>query len=196
MTALLPFKLTMPELEAAELRRAYGAASVILEYGTGGSTVVAAEMPGKILQAVESDPAWDARMRAWLVAHPPRSDVRLHLADIGPTKDRGHPADLASFAKWPGYPQSVWQREDFAQPDTVLIDGRFRLACFLTVLANTMRPVTLLWDDYKGRPKYHRAEVFAKPARMVGRMAIFHLTPQTVALTGKPWVIESFLDPL
>lgn len=196
MTALLPFTLTMPDREAAALRSVYGAARVILEYGTGGSTVVGAEMPGKILQAVESDPAWDARMRQWLAVHPAKADVRLHLADIGPTKDRGHPADPASFAKWPGYPQSVWDRDDFVHPDAVLIDGRFRLACFLTVLANIMRPVTLLWDDYKGRPRYHRAEVFAKPDRMIGRMAMFNLTPQTVSITGKPWVIESFLDPL
>ncbi len=196
MSALAPFKLTMPDLEAAALRQAYGAAQVILEYGSGGSTILAAQMPGKILQVVESDPAWAARMMQWLQAYPAQADVRLHLANIGQTRKRGYPASNASVAKWPGYPQSVWQREDFVQPDTVLIDGRFRLACFLTALANTMRPLTVLWDDYKDRPAYHSAEIFAKPVRIIGRMAVFHLTPQTVALTGKPWVIDAFLDPL
>ena len=49
MTGAAPItrpELTMPEAESALLRETYGRAGVILEYGTGGSTVVASELPG------------------------------------------------------------------------------------------------------------------------------------------------------
>ena len=52
-TATRP-KLTLPEAEASALRAAYAAAEVVLEYGSGGSTVLAAEA-GAEVWAVESD---------------------------------------------------------------------------------------------------------------------------------------------
>lgn len=42
----------MPPAEAEALRMAYEEAEVILEYGSGGSTVVAAELPGKHVTSV------------------------------------------------------------------------------------------------------------------------------------------------
>ena len=47
-------ELTLPEAEAALLRETYDRAGVILEYGSGGSTVLAAEQPGKTVPSVES----------------------------------------------------------------------------------------------------------------------------------------------
>ena len=41
--------ITLPPDEEAAVRRYYAQAQVILEYGSGGSTVIAAELPGKTL---------------------------------------------------------------------------------------------------------------------------------------------------
>ena len=90
-------------------------------------------------------------MQRWFDENPPSGQVVLHHADIGDTKAWGMPVNNRRVARWPGYPMSVWDRDDFQQPDTVLIDGRFRLACFLTVLLRTTRPVLVLWDDYSDR---------------------------------------------
>ena len=49
--------LTLPEAEAALITAAYDKAEVILEYGSGGSTVLAADL-GKKVVAVESDRDW------------------------------------------------------------------------------------------------------------------------------------------
>ena len=63
-------------------------------------------------------------------------------------------------------------------PDLILIDGRFRLGCFLSAVLCTTRPVTILWDDYKGRGGYMAAERWFPVAEMIGRMARFEIGPR------------------
>ena len=195
MDALTAPKLTLPPDEADALRAAYAAARVILEYGSGGSTLVAGENPSVTIFSVESDANWVAMMQRWFEASPAKGKVVLHHADIGETKAWGMPANNRRVARWPGYPNSVWDRPDFLQPDTVLIDGRFRLACFLTVLLRTTRPVKVLWDDYSDRTAYHRAETLCPLVARHGRMAEFLVEPQSLAPKDLPWVIEAFVTP-
>ena len=195
MTARAAPVLTLPAEESAALAQAYAGAGVILEYGSGGSTVMAGALPGKHVVSVESDAAWATGMRAWFAANPPLSPVRLHHADIGPTRDWGYPDDLRSHRKWAAYPVEIWDEPGFVAPDVVLIDGRFRLACFLTVLLRSPHPVTVLWDDYADRPHYHRAETLAAPLAMVGRMARFQITPHPLPPGALRLLADSFLDP-
>lgn len=187
--------LTMPEAEAAELCATYAQAGVILEYGSGGSTVVAAEMPGKTVFSVESDARWLADMARWFKASPPVADLRLHHADIGATGPWGKPISDASFRRWSGYPNSVWDREDFVHPDVVLIDGRFRAACFATVALRITRPVTVLFDDYIDRPGYHEVETLVPLTEMIGRMARFTLSPQPFPAHRLSWLLPLFTRP-
>lgn len=173
--------LTFPDDVADCVRAEYARASVVLEYGSGGSTALAAETPGLTCFSVENDLAWARAMAAWLAAHHPGADVRLHRAWIGPTKKWGRP-------RWPRlpllhplfrrYPASVWARRDFSPPDLILVDGRFRVACFLTALMRVTRPTRLLWDDYAGRPDYHLVERYCAPVAIVGRMAVFEIAPR------------------
>ena len=195
-----PSTLTRPELtlppEAAEmLRAAYQGAGDILEYGSGGSTVLARSMPGKRVVSVESDKAWADGMRQWFAANPPVSDVSIHYANIGDTKEWGHPVDETGFRRWPGYALSVWDSDGFRHPDVVLIDGRFRMACFATVALRITRPVTVLFDDYAGRDFYHGVEDLAKPVAFAGRMARFDLTPRAFPVDRMAWIISLFLKP-
>jgi hypothetical protein len=173
-----PLRLALPVAETALLCGAYAEARVILEYGAGGSTLIAGQVPGAKVFAVDSDPAWIARLSSRFAANPPEASVVLHHADIGPVRDWGHPADRSGRARWPGYASDIWERPDFTAPDVVFIDGRFRLACFLTVLLRSQGMVTVLWDDYAERPAYHAAERFVLPVEVVGRMARFEIGPQ------------------
>lgn len=173
-----PLRLALPVAETALLCGAYAEARVILEYGAGGSTLIAGQVPGARVFAVDSDAAWIARLSSHFAAHPPEAPVVLHHADIGPVRDWGHPADRSGRDRWPGYAAGVWERPDFVAPDVVFIDGRFRLACFLTVLLRSQDIVTVLWDDYTDRPAYHLAERYASPVEVVGRMARFEIGPQ------------------
>jgi len=187
-------ELTMPEAEAAVLRQAYGAAASILEYGSGGSTVLASELPGKTVVSVESDAGWAAMMRGWFAEHPGASPVEVVHADSGPTKDWGHPADHEGWRRFPSYPLRVWERG--IAPDVVLVDGRFRVGCALATAFRSEKPVTLLFDDYAERKAYHRVTEFLGQPRMVGRLAIFEVTPMPVPADRLLRVIELICAPL
>lgn len=173
-------ELTLPEAEAQALRTAYEAAEVVLEYGSGGSTLMAAEL-GKTVFSVESDPAWAQMMRDWFAANPTPGSVEIIHADIGPTKEWGHPVDHSGWKGYADYPLAIWDRKGFQQPDVVLVDGRFRVGCALATAFRTARPVTLLFDDYAKRDHYHVVEKFlGHPAAMIGRMACFEVEPTPV----------------
>ncbi|GGL65321.1 hypothetical protein [Wenxinia marina] len=190
--ALQPPELRLPEAEAALLRDLYGRARAILEYGSGGSTAVAAEQPEADVFTVESDADWIARLEAWFTAHPPKARLRFHHADIGPTAKWGKPADNRAWRRFHRYPLGVWDRDDFVQPDVVLIDGRFRTGCFLATLFRTAAPVTVLFDDYAGRAPYHVVERFGAPAEIVGRMARFEVTPRPIEGADLDFIMTEF----
>jgi hypothetical protein len=177
----------MPEAEARTLRAAYAEAGVVLEYGAGGSTLLAAGLPGRVVFAVENDPAWCARLQRWFEDEPPQAEVHLHQVDTGPVGNWGMPLARGPVAGGVDYAVSVWDRPDFRHPDVVLIDGRFRLGCLLTTAVRIRRPVTVLFDDYGNRPEYHAVESFVQPVGLIGRMALFDLVPQPFPVDRLGW---------
>jgi hypothetical protein len=190
-------ELTLPEAEAAHLRAAYEGAQAILEYGSGGSTVLAAEMPGKRVWSVESDEAWAGMMRGWFAQNPPATgtEVEVIWADIGPTKQWGHPRDRSGYLRYARYPLGIWERGDVA-PDLVLVDGRFRTGCALAAALHAKGPLRLLFDDYAPRAHYHRIEAYiGAPHRMVGRMAEFEVVPTALPIGCLGEVIGMMLRP-
>lgn len=187
-----PFALTLPKAERARLRTVYKAAGTILEYGSGGSTMFAAGLKGKTVYSVESDPEWARRMRAELDAADLPSPVTIHHVDIGPIGKWGRPVDTAHWSRFHRLPLSVWDLPDFRHPDAVLVDGRFRAACFVATCLRISRPVTLLFDDYATREIYARVERIAPPREVVGRMAVFDLVPGLVTPELIGFAFEAF----
>lgn len=189
-------ELTFPEAEAAWVRDIYDAARVILEYGSGGSTVLAGELLGATVFSVESDRDWADSLALWFAENPPLANVQLHPVDIGKTEKWGRPVGCAGHQKYHRYPISVWDRADFEHPDVVLIDGRFRPACFITTMLRITRPVTVLFDDYLERPPYQMVETYAKPREIRGRMARFDLEPRAFPVGDMAQIMELFTRPL
>jgi len=172
-------ELTLPVAEAEALKRHYRAAGAILEYGSGGSTVFAAAETEARIVSIESDAAWAERLRQSLTgAGLMRKGVEIRHADIGPTKEWGMPKTHNDWRKYWRLPMGYWQEPGRIEPDLVLIDGRFRLGCFLAAVLCTTRPVTILWDDYKGRGSYQAAERWFPVAEEIGRMARFEVEPR------------------
>lgn len=171
-------ELSLPEEEAEYLRQTYRNGRVILEYGSGGSTVFAAQQPGKLVFSVESDRAWALDLQRKIDEADLPSEAILHHVDIGETGRWGRPKDDRSWRYFHRYPTSIWAEPFFRAPDTILIDGRIRPACFVNACLRTLQPVTILFDDYATRPMYHVVEELLKPTEIVGRMAVFHVTPQ------------------
>lgn len=186
------FELTFGAAERAFLVQHYEAATTILEYGSGGSTVLAARL-GKTVFSVESDRGWAERLANHVAQISDR--VQVHWADIGRTGAWGMPASSRDFRRFHSYALSVWDRPDFVQPDLVLIDGRFRASCVVAVLLRATRPVTVLIDDYRKRDYYHGVEALARKEEMVGRMARFTVTPGAIPPEMVTKAIGWFADP-
>lgn len=190
-------ELTLPEAEAERVAAAYGGADVILEYGSGGSTMLASEMPGKKVFSVESDQAWAGMMRGWFAQNPPANGTQIDViwSDIGETGLWGRPIDDSGWRTYAEYPLGVWQRKGFAQPDVVLVDGRFRVGCALATAFCTAKPVTLLVDDYTLRKHYHVVEEFLGAPRLTGRMAEFDVAPMAIPAERLLMITKMMMRP-
>lgn len=176
---LTPFRpdLTFSEKEAALIRDLYCSAEVILEYGSGGSTVLASELSDKLIFSVESDRDWALNLQHYIDVQALPSPAIIYYANIGPVGAWGRPVDTRKWQRFHHYPQDIWDQPYFRHPDVVLIDGRFRAACLAITRLKITRPVTVLFDDYVDRPAYHAVERLTGKPRIVGRMAVFELMP-------------------
>jgi hypothetical protein len=77
--------------------------------------------------------------------------------------------------RWEQYAKAPWRyfRIIGQQPDLVLVDGRFRVACVLESLLSLSpsSETQILLDDYIDRPHYTVVEQYAD-VELVGRMAV------------------------
>ena len=97
------------------------------EYGIGGSTYLASQLVKGDIRGVESDKEWVEKVQTETKDNP-RIEVR-HI-DVGPTIAWGTPKSAESSHLFPAYSKAIIDsgRDDF---DLCLVDGRFRVACFL-----------------------------------------------------------------
>lgn len=194
-TAISPtVSLAMPEEEAAYLHGCYDGARIILEYGSGGSTELAARMPGKLVISVESDRDWARSLRRKIADAHPVSQVIIQHVYIGETGAWGRPVADDNWQNFHRYPNAIWAEPFFRHPDVILIDGRFRPACLMTAMLRITRPVTVLFDDYTDRPRYHLVEKLVRPSRLIGRMAEFQLQPGQIGSADVGFVISQFFE--
>ena len=149
-------------------------AKVYAEYGVGKSSIwVLQNTTAKIL-AVDTSEHWINHVRTEANAAD-RFDV--DWVDLGAIGWAGRPNNFERRSQFTDYIQSVWSRG--AEPDLVLVDGRFRVACFLYSLAKAKPGCTILFDDYTNRSKYHLVEEFIQPTGFCGRQGHFRV-PETL----------------
>ena len=179
-----PAVLGDPDLaadELAEFTRHLAGAENYLEFGAGGSTVLAARARLGALVAVDSDPAWAAAVRrdADVTAAIAAGRASVLHADIGAVGRWGTPMDTSQAHKWPDYAAvafAEWTRRG-AFSDLVFVDGRFRVACCLATLlaaqaAGAKPPVVLLHDFNAERAQYRDVLAFYGIERQVGELVV------------------------
>ena len=144
-----------------ELYKKYiASAKIYLEFGSGGSTIAALiNTEGKIY-SVESSKEWiDQMNRSYKIITESKKSGRLALihANIGPTGGWGIPINENSKSElFLKYSQEVFEKyPDAKLSDVVLIDGRFRVACFLNTLLNTKLDTIIMIHDFWNRANYH-----------------------------------------
>jgi hypothetical protein len=161
--------------ERLRVSRAY------LEYGSGGSTRMAVGLRVPHILSVESDHAFGRAVQQAVQGDLQGIDFQLFLPKVGPTGRWGYPTGTEHFQAWPEYPTCAWSalRRHGLSPDLVLVDGRFRVACFLATLVSAKPGTAIILDDYAGRRgKYQIAESHAPLRAMLGRAALFEVPEQ------------------
>lgn len=185
------FQLTLDPPTADWLRGFYRDLSgVILEYGSGGSSVLALKANvNNQLYSCETDSLWLARLSSFLTKEGLSGRFHPLHCDVGPTKEWGYPDfDLAAFthARGTQFLMAAWKpwimfRDQKIDPEFVLIDGRWRVPSFLAAVINCQAPIKILFDDYLERKQYHVVESIQAPSRMIGRAALFEIEPNNIS---------------
>ena len=158
-----------------------------LEWGVGGSTLMALRAGVRRMVTVESDAAWITAARTDPRIMRAEEAGRLHIlhADIGPTGAWGAPLSTTPSAAWARYPDAPWDAlvAQRLWPNLVLVDGRFRVACCLAVAVQSLQrpnkppPMVLLHDCGPGRLHYDDALLAWDVVEQVGTLRLMRLKP-------------------
>ena len=91
--------------------------------------------------------------------------------DIGEIDAYGSPTDSHMAHLWPAYSLSIWEHID-QTPELVLIDGRFRVSCFLQALLRLPTPTKYVIHDMWSRSHYGVILQFASVLSRVDDLAV------------------------
>ena len=168
-----------------------------LEYGSGGSTILAAKSHIRF-KTVDSDPFFLRAVKNKITNELGGANGDFIYCNIGMTQLWGIPLFKRLSAgrrnRWKRYAQAPWVNQDASfLPDLVLVDGRFRVACALTTIKhlNHKVPYEILVDDYATRSEFWEIEKFAELSSMQGRMAVFKPKP-SINLDNLDRAIETY----
>jgi hypothetical protein len=145
-----------------------------VEFGCGGSTALASRLVRDSIISVDSSTEWLERVFAYCASVTGGLQPTLCHIDIGPVKALGFPSDPSTQSKWPAYHGAIWDKFPHARSaDTFLIDGRFRVACFLQTLLHCSNNAVLIIHDYANREEYHAIEEFAQAIARSDNLSVF-----------------------
>ncbi len=137
------------------------------EYGVGASTNWVLENTQSNIICVDTDKKWIDTIK---VANK-SSRIKINWINLGDLENWGRPKSYYYRDRFIDYISNVWNFKQKA--DVVLIDGRFRVACFLYSLINAKTNSIIIFDDYNNRPHYHIIEEIIPIYEICGRQALF-----------------------
>lgn len=167
-----------------------------LEYGSGGSTRLAGVLNVPRIVSVESDRNFARAVRVAVKKSGSKSVHTTIVPNIGKTKAWGYPVGFEAFRLWPNYALRAWEfiREKNLSPDLVLIDGRFRVGCFLASLMEARPGTAILFDDYVPRQDvYGLVERYLAPSELIDRSAAF-VVPESIPLRDIARALARFIS--
>ena len=139
------------------------------EYGCGSSTEWVLKNTNANILSVDSSRNWVDKISSGNAAYNKR--IKLKHIDLGEVENWGRPISYEKSYNFINYFNWIWNQDIL--PDTVLIDGRFRVCCFLTSIKYGKENTKIIFDDYNNRPYYHVVEKFVKKEQTCGRQALF-----------------------
>jgi hypothetical protein len=139
----------IPHLEDLSLFQKYIKKSKhYFEFGSGGSTTFASQIETiESIHSVESDKNWANKVLAYV-----KKPIQLHLIDFKNPGSWGSPGSQTTNEEKKAYSDAI---NKITTADTILVDGRFRVACALKAYSHMTEDSFLLFDDFLNRPNYH-----------------------------------------
>lgn len=165
----MPLKVAMRPVEVALFSALLSRSQSYFEYGIGGSTFLASQLVQGPIHGIDSSVEWIDNVRAEVGDNP---DVTLRHVDIGEIGEWGRPVSREAEDRFPDYSRAIHQAE-VDKIDFCLVDGRFRVACFLEALRTLDSDAILALHDYSSRRRYHVVERFARPIAQARDLAVF-----------------------
>jgi GT2 family glycosyltransferase len=177
-----------------------------MEFGMGGSTLLAAQSEQREIVAVDSDINWVQRVRDQpaVAASIRAGRASLLHADLGPLGEWGFPLDQSRIAHWPDYIRLPWLEWETRQrrPGLVFVDGRFRMACCLSVMvalgswrAAGECPRVLLHDFNAARPFYQTVMDFFDDEEVVGTLHLLRPRSDASPIGAMAAMLGALADP-
>lgn len=138
------------------------------EYGCGKSTKWVLNNTSAYIISVDTSSEWVAAVKNDI-----ENSIRLdiHHTDLGNTVGYGYPVSYKKKKYFSDYTDYIWKTNK--KPKLILIDGRFRVCCFLTCLKYADVGTKIIFDDYTDRPHYHFVEKYAQRVKEFRRQCLF-----------------------
>ncbi len=167
----------MSSAEIALMQCLMESAESYFEFGMGGSTCLAAKTVRREIYAIDSDSDWISKVKTE-IGEASSKQIHLRHINIGPTREWGMPETPAKGNEgiFDAYSRAIIEPK-LPAFDLVLVDGRFRVACFLQALQSQRADTILAIHDYTDRPHYHVVEEFARPVSVCEQLAVFVRRP-------------------
>jgi hypothetical protein len=188
----------LPPEERDVITRLFLDAELVLEFGSGGSTIFCVENSVPII-SVESDRLFHTALSDFIKTKPAGDLAVLVQADIGRTGRYGMPLFryMRSNLSRQGlrYVLSGYLSVDQTIPDVIFVDGRWRVACALFCLVLGWRESLVVIDDYELDRGYPDTIEKFFDVEVTGRLAMCRPKAKINSCDLRKSVEESFADP-
>lgn len=160
------------------------------EYGCGKSTLWVMNHTNAQILSVDTSKEWKD-----LVQNKANNESRVSVewVDVGALGDWGRPLSYDKRDNFIDYALSIWKNN--RKPQLVLIDGRFRVACFCYSLLNVSPGTEIFFDDYVNRSYYHIVKELLKPTFKNERMGYF-VVPDEIDRSHVEVMAKQFINVL
>jgi len=162
-------------------KKILGDTRVYGEYGCGQSTEWVLKNTNVSIKAVDTSKEWVKRVLNNISKNDDHR-IKIDYIDLGEIGNWGRPVGYSHKESISLYTDMIWTQGE--KPDTVLIDGRFRVCCLLTSLKYADEGTRLVFDDYTDRRHYHVVEKFVEREEVCGRQCLF-IVPNKVNINIK-----------
>ena len=153
-----------------------------LEFGCGGSTFLLAYLSNAKIYSIDNDKDFIAFISQnevlAQILRESKSRLTFFHIDTGKIAGWGHPKDDSKKLQYPRYSQEIFKilpQNEIDSIDTYFVDGRFRVACVMSILLHCNKDAKIIIHDFWDRAYYHIVLEFLEVVERVDTLGIFRI---------------------